>query len=635
MPPAPRLRVDRDVRSAAAGRPSRAGVDAGSRPPRSSRPPTGSSPGSWEVLGVAAPDSARPGLVPRPRDRAPRARRPVRVRHRPPGRGGRPATSSRSGSCRATTTSRCSPRAWWLTGDDRYAEAVADQLRSWWRANPFLTGVHWTSGIEVGRPAARPGCGSGGCSTTGPKVGDLFEHDADALRQIRWHQEYLAAFRSRGSSANNHVDRRGRGPARRRLRASRGSPRADGGARRRRPARARARREHLRERAQPRAGQRLPPVRPRARRWWPPSRPTPPGTPLADATWQLLARMLDAAAALVDVAGRRAAAGRRRRGPGPGRSTTRSATPGRSSSAPARALLGACAWWPRAAPGGVEAALLGALGAPARPVDRVDRAARPSRFADAGLALLRTPPEDGPEIWCRCDGGPHGFLSIAAHAHADALSIEVRHDGVEILADPGTYCYHGEPAWRSLVPVDRGPQHPRGGRASTSRSRAARSCGSTQARTTTLDCRLEQGLGQSWTARHDGYRRLQTPRRAPRAVALDAPARALDGRRHPRDGRSASPSGSPGTSGRTSGVELDGARARLTWSARLVGTGGDAHAPAGAALDRPPRRGGAALWAGTRPGSGGGFPTTSLIGTGELGPEGRLESTLSFDDATD
>jgi len=53
------------------------------------------------------------------------------------------------------------------------------------------------------------------------------------------------------------------------------------------------------------------------------------------------------------------------------------------------------------------------------------------------------------EIWCRCDGGPHGFLSIAAHAHADALSVEVRHNGVDVLADPGTYCYHGQPEWRS------------------------------------------------------------------------------------------------------------------------------------------------------------------------------------------
>ena len=25
----------------------------------------------------------------------------------------------------------------------------------------------------------------------------------------------------------------------------------------------------------------------------------------------------------------------------------------------------------------------------------------------------------------------------------------MRHDGVEVLVDPGTYCYHGEPAWRS------------------------------------------------------------------------------------------------------------------------------------------------------------------------------------------
>ncbi len=84
-----------------------------------------------------------------------------------------------------------------------------------------------------------------------------------------------------------------------------------------------------------------------------------------------------------------------------------------------------------------------------------------------GLTLLRTAgqraaadgpvPADGqaaaggpaPEIWCRCDGGPHGYLSIAAHAHADALSVEVRYGGVDILADPGTYCYHGEPEWRS------------------------------------------------------------------------------------------------------------------------------------------------------------------------------------------
>jgi len=67
---------------------------------------------------------------------------------------------------------------------------------------------------------------------------------------------------------------------------------------------------------------------------------------------------------------------------------------------------------------------------------------------DAGMTILRTAPGAVPEIWCRCDGGPHGYLAIAAHAHADALSIEVRCGGIDVLADPGTYCYFGEPEWR-------------------------------------------------------------------------------------------------------------------------------------------------------------------------------------------
>ena len=40
--------------------------------------------------------------------------------------------------------------AWALSHDERYASRVADQLRSWWQENPFLSGVHWTSGIELG-----------------------------------------------------------------------------------------------------------------------------------------------------------------------------------------------------------------------------------------------------------------------------------------------------------------------------------------------------------------------------------------------------------------------------------------------------------------------------------------------------
>ncbi|MCH7495724.1 MAG: hypothetical protein IH825_06500, partial [Candidatus Marinimicrobia bacterium] len=40
--------------------------------------------------------------------------------------------------------------AYYVSGNDRYAEVIAEHLRSWWEANPFLSGVHWISGIELG-----------------------------------------------------------------------------------------------------------------------------------------------------------------------------------------------------------------------------------------------------------------------------------------------------------------------------------------------------------------------------------------------------------------------------------------------------------------------------------------------------
>jgi hypothetical protein len=36
-------------------------------------------------------------------------------------------------------------------------------------------------------------------------VTELFESNDHAIRQLYWHQRYLSEFRSRGSSANNHV----------------------------------------------------------------------------------------------------------------------------------------------------------------------------------------------------------------------------------------------------------------------------------------------------------------------------------------------------------------------------------------------------------------------------------------------
>ena len=96
-------------------------------------------------------------------------------------------------------------------------------------------------------------------------------------------------------------------------------------------------------------------------------------------------------------------------------------------------LFGAPAWWPRSRPDALSTALA-ALSAKHPMNERP--ASQPHTFSDAGMTMMRAPRSDFPEIWCRCDAGPHGFLSIAAHAHADALSVEVRHGGVDVLADP-------------------------------------------------------------------------------------------------------------------------------------------------------------------------------------------------------
>ena len=68
--------------------------------------------------------------------------------------------------------------------------------------------------------------------------------------------------------------------------------------------------------------------------------------------------------------------------------------------------------------------------------------------ADGGLAVLRSGRRR-----LTMDVGPLGYLSIAAHGHADALAITLSEDGRDLIVDPGTSSYYGKPAWRN---VDRG-----------------------------------------------------------------------------------------------------------------------------------------------------------------------------------
>ena len=416
--------------------------------------------------------------------------------------------------------------AWYLTGEDAYAERVAEQLRSWWQENPFLSGVNWTSGIELGVRLINFAW-IRRLLDGWPPVAGLFEHNDLALRQIHWHQQYLAAFESRGSSANNHVIAEAAGQ----LAGSCAFPWfAESDRWRRDSARLLERElEHNtfpsginRELASDYHGFVA------ELGFFAALEAEAAGAPLGAGTWRLLCSMTDAMAALVD---------ERLRPPRQGDSDE-----GRvvlldvpehnrwpALLALGDALFGRLDWWPRTEPdaGSVLAGALlgGPRDIPGRPRQR------PDRFRDAGLTILRTPPsapgETGsPELWCRCDGGPHGFLSIAAHAHADALSVEVRYGGVDVLADPGTYCYHGEPGWRSYFQSTVGHNTVEvGGQWQSTRGGAFLWLKHATGRELAVS---DNGAEARWSAEHDGYAAASPPARHQRSVRLDRGSRVIE-----------------------------------------------------------------------------------------------------------
>lgn len=350
----------------------------------------------------------------------------------------------------------------------------------------------------------------------------LFERNDAALEQIWWHQHYLAAFRSRGSSANNHLVAEAAGL----LVGALAFPWFTGSEEQAGQAAAFLERS-LADNTFPSGVNRemafdyhgfVAEVALVAG-----AEADLAGRPLSDGFWRIVTGMLDAAAASLDV---------NLRGPrygdgddgralviGP-RNTNRWTT----LMSTGRGALGVPDWWPECDPD-VASTLLAALIRPRR-FPRPER--RQAHFADAGMTILRTPRGDTPEIWCRCDAGPHGFLSIAAHAHADALSLEVRHDGIDILADPGTYCYHGEPAWRSYfrstaahntLEVAGRSQSTAGGPFLWRRHANAKLI---------VLAEGEDGEVTGWAAEHDGYLDLNPPVIHRRQVNLGAQSRHIE-----------------------------------------------------------------------------------------------------------
>ena len=93
-----------------------------------------------------------------------------------------------------------------------------------------------------------------------------------------------------------------------------------------------------------------------------------------------------------------------------------------------------------APPAHLRHALFGEPGAPARASDGF------THFPAGGSTILRT---EGFHVVF--DHGPLGYRSIAAHGHADALSLWVSLDGEPVLIDAGTFRYHGAGALRDAL----------------------------------------------------------------------------------------------------------------------------------------------------------------------------------------
>ncbi|HZX01797.1 alginate lyase family protein, partial [Kribbella sp.] len=271
-----------------------------------------------------------------------------------------------------------------------------------------------------------------------PDITDLFEHNELALQQLYWHQRYLAAFQSHGSSANNHVIAEAAGQ----LVGACAFPWFAKSDRWRANAAALLEKE-LDANTFPSGLNRE--LATDYHRFvselglYAAVEADNAGHPLSQDTWALLTRTVDAAAAIVDDRLRPPRQGDDDEGMvlvlDPPDVSTWSAYLSLGA-----AVVGRTPWWPES-PSTATSVIVGALvngQQPDRPAER------PGHFSDAGLTILRSK-----KVWCRADAGPHGFLSIAAHAHSDALSLEVRVDGVDVLADPGTYCYHGEEQWRN------------------------------------------------------------------------------------------------------------------------------------------------------------------------------------------
>ncbi|HEX9395341.1 MAG TPA: alginate lyase family protein [Burkholderiales bacterium] len=343
-------------------------------------------------------------------------------------------------------------QAWHLTGEKRFALAARLLLESWIEQCPYPRGANWSSALEVGIRLVNWACA---WHLFGGEHSPLLAGADGARFRRRWidavyrHCHFLARNRSRHSSANNHLfgelaalfvasttwpcwadSPRWRATARRGLEAEAARQNnADG---------------TNREQAlwyQHEVADMMLLCRQFA---------LAAGEGFALVYDQRLEALLDFIAAAMDRGGHVPALGDADDGVLVRFSREAAFCPYRSLLASGAVLFGRGDF--KAAAGRFDDKSRWLLGdaAQARFDALPAAAARPARraFRDGGYYVLGRNFGAAGEVKAVVDAGPLGFLSIAAHGHADALALTLSIDGREFLVDPGTYAYHGERRWR-------------------------------------------------------------------------------------------------------------------------------------------------------------------------------------------
>jgi len=337
-------------------------------------------------------------------------------------------------------------RAYRAGGDVRFARAVAEQLDSWLRQNPFGLGMNWRSGLELGIRLINWVWAVDLIRESGAISDDLYQRLLDCVSRHVWeiNRKY-----SRGSSVGNHLVGEAAGVFvatsyfTNLKHASRWRQRSW-----------QILNEQILNQTYPDGGLReqttgyhffvlqffaITGVVARAT-----------GREFPESYWSRLEKMFEFLAALSGGGDRVPAFGDRDDGYvldlGPNPHSIRewlavgAALFGRSDS--------------KALAGGQAESIEWLLGEPGRETfaavpDLRNRALASRALQDSGYYLLQCgEPGSADRISVTFDCGPLGLEPLAGHGHADALSFTVRAFGTDLLVDPGTYDYFSYPKWR-------------------------------------------------------------------------------------------------------------------------------------------------------------------------------------------